>query len=191
MTYSRLSEGNMRNVCFRLSDNDYNILKEKLPCTVPAYFKSVAEDFIKKVNAGVSVNGWQLDSLIVNYNNEEQNNVLKTYVTDSQKNAIEKAAKKHGWSISREIRHRLQTTLSNRLDMFDEELLAFRKTKNSINKLGTNLHFILKNDNGKILDKNGFMDDVTNLQKEIEQLKKQLDQYILLSQERQKKNRVE
>lgn len=181
----------MKQIKFRLNDEDYTILKEKLPCTVPAYFKSVAEDFIKKVNAGVSVNGWQLDSLIVNYNDEDQNNILRTCVTDSQKNAIESAAKKHGWSISREIRHRLQTTLSNRLDMFDEELLAFRKTKNSINKLGTNLHFILKNDNGKILDKNGFMDDVTNLQKEIERLKKQLDQYILLSQERQKKNRVE
>ncbi|OSK15970.1 hypothetical protein EAMG_05288 [Escherichia coli M056] len=181
----------MRNVCFRISDEDYTLLKEKLPCTVPAYFKSVAEDFIKKVNAGVSVNGWQLDSLIVNYNDEEQKNILRTCVTDSQKNAIECAAKKHGWSISREIRHRLQTTLSNRLDMFDEELLEFRKARNDLNKLAINMHFILKKDDGKIIDKNGFMDDVIALQQKVEQLQGRLDRYMALSHERQKKNRVE
>lgn len=181
----------MRNICFRLNDEDYNILKDKLPCTVPAYFKGIAEDFIKKVNTGVSVNGWQLDSLIVNYNDEEQNNVLQTCVTESQKKAIETAAKKHGWSISREIRHRLQTTLSNRLDVFDEELLEFRKSRNDLNKLAINMHFILQKDDGRIIDKNNFMNDVKQLQQQIAELKSQFERYTLLSQKRQKKNRVE
>lgn len=180
----------MKQINFRVTSEDYNILKEKLPCTVPAYFAQVAGEFIKKVNAGVSVNGWQLDSLIVNYNDEEQNYKLNVYVTGSQKNAIETAAKKHGWSVSREIRHRLQTTLSNRLEMFDEELLEFRKARNDLNKLAINMHFILKKDDGKILDKNGFIDDVHNLQQKVDQLQARLDRYMSLSHERQKKNRV-
>lgn len=180
----------MKQINFRLNDKDYTILKEKLPCTVPSYFKSVAEDFIKKVNSGVTVNGWKLDSLIVNYNEEEQKNLLGVYVTDSQKNAIETAAKKHGWSVSREIRHRVQTTFSNRLEMFDEELLEFRKARNDLNKLAINMHFILKKDDGKILDKNGFIDDVHNLQQKVDQLQARLDRYMSLSHERQKKNRV-
>jgi hypothetical protein len=181
----------MKQVKFRLDDGDYTLLKQKLPCTVPSYFKSVAEDFIKKVNSGVTVNGWKLDSLIVNYNEEEQKNLLGVYVTDSQKNAIQTAAKKHGWSVSREIRHRLQTTLSNRLDVFDEELMEFRKARNDINKLAINMHFILQKDEGRIIDKNNFMDDVKQLQQQIADLKSQFERYTLLSQSRQKKNRVE
>lgn len=38
------------------------------------------------------------------------------YLTAEQENALITSAKKHGWSLSREMRFRLQTTLSNEMD---------------------------------------------------------------------------
>jgi hypothetical protein len=194
VTYSRFLEGFMRNVCFRLSDEEYNFLKENFPCTVPAYFAIVAKGIIAKIkDEQGSTEGepvGKADFLEVDYDDEYQNNILRTCLTDSQKTALEAAAKKHEWSISREIRFRIQTTLSNKLDFYDNELFAFRQAKNDINKLGINLHFILQKDEGKILDKEGFKQDVTRLQNEIAELKKSLEKYIALGRGRQKQNAI-
>ncbi|EBC1407521.1 DNA distortion polypeptide 1 domain protein [Salmonella enterica] len=128
--------------------------------------------------------------LDVDYDDEYQNNIIRTCLTDSQKSALEAAAKKHGWSLSREIRFRIQATLSNKMDFYDNELFEFRQAKNSINKLGINLHFILQKDNGRILDKDGFRQDINGLQNEIAELKIKLEKYIELGRGRQKQNAI-
>ncbi len=87
----------MKQVNFRLSDEDYNILKEKLPCTVPAYFAFAAKrilDKIKDENVNVVDNSMSNTKFLdVDYDDEYLNNVLRTCVTDSQKAALEAAAK--------------------------------------------------------------------------------------------------
>lgn len=184
----------MKQVNFRLSDEDYNILKEKLPCTVPAYFAFAAKKILDKIKGenGNAVDNSMTDAkfLDVDYDDEYQNNIMKTCLTDSQKSALEAAAKKHGWSLSREIRFRIQATLSNKMDFYDNELFEFRQAKNSINKLGINLHFILQKDNGRILDKEGFRQDINGLQNEIAELKRKLEKYIELGRGRQKQNAI-
>lgn len=185
----------MKQIKFRLHDEDYAILKEKLPCTVPAYFAIAANKIIQKIkdeqneSANHGLRGENF--LDVDYDDEYLNNILRTCVTDSQKVALEAAANKHGWSMSREIRFRIQATLSNKMDFYDNELFEFRQAKNAINKLGINLHFILQKDDGKILDKDGFKQDVKNLQDEMADLKKKLEKYIALGRGRQKQNTIE
>lgn len=68
------------------------------------------------------------------------------------------------------------------MDFYDNELFEFRQAKNSINKLGINLHFILQKDNGRILDKDGFRQDINGLQNEIAELK-EAEKYIELERD--------
>ncbi|MEY0291105.1 hypothetical protein AB7303_20090 [Providencia rettgeri] len=69
-------------------------------------------------------------------------------------------AKKHGWSLSREIRFRLQATLSNEMDFFDQELQEMRLCQNHIKRIGLNINMILLRDEAHVLDKNGMRQDM-------------------------------
>lgn len=52
----------------------------------------------------------------------DNNDFIKTtmYLTGKQRADIERAANRHGWTLSRECRYRIQTTLENELDFFDQ-----------------------------------------------------------------------
>ncbi|MDD0136513.1 DNA distortion polypeptide 1, partial [Shigella flexneri] len=95
----------------------------------------------------------------------DENNFIKTtlYLTGKQRADIEKAANRHGWTLSRECRYRIQTTLNNRLDFFDQELLMMNRCRNTIDKIGRNFHYIIVNDQTRVLDKDGFYQDAERL----------------------------
>ncbi len=78
----------------------------------------------------------------------DNNDFIKTtmYLTGKQRADIERAANRHGWTLSRECRYRIQTTLENELDFFDQELLMMNRCRNSIDKIGRNFHYIIVND---------------------------------------------
>lgn len=172
----------MRHISFRISDDEYEKLIGMLPCKPTSYFKKIAFDVINGNQKNVSASP--------SYDDEYLNQTVQTCLTESQRNTLEAAAKKHGWSLSREIRFRVQATLSNKLELFDDELFAFRQAKNAVNKVGINLHFILQKNSWEILDKEGFKQDLNSLQNEISDLKKQLDAYIKLGRGRQKINTI-
>ncbi|MDD0464870.1 DNA distortion polypeptide 1, partial [Shigella sonnei] len=112
----------------------------------------------------------------------DENNFIKTtlYLTGKQRADIEKAANRHGWTLSRECRYRIQTTLNNRLDFFDQELLMMNRCRNTIDKIGRNFHYIIVNDQTRVLDKDGFYQDAERLKTEIFSLKNQFENYIML-----------
>ncbi|HIB9793471.1 TPA: DNA distortion polypeptide 1 [Escherichia coli] len=113
------------------------------------------------------------------------------YLTGKQRKDIEKAANRHGWTLSRECRFRIQTTLENGLDFFDQELLVMNRCRNSIDKIGRNFHYIIVNDNARVLDKDGFYQDAERLSTEIMTLKSEFENYIILCKGRTVSNKVE
>ncbi|MCN1772780.1 DNA distortion polypeptide 1 [Escherichia coli] len=123
----------------------------------------------------------------------DENNFIKTtlYLTGKQRTDIEKAANRHGWTLSRECRYRIQTTLNNRLDFFDQELLMMNRCRNTIDKIGRNFHYIIVNDQTRVLDKDGFYQDAERLKTEIFSLKNQFENYIMLCKGRTVSNKVD
>ncbi|EAS5079198.1 DNA distortion polypeptide 1 [Salmonella enterica] len=127
------------------------------------------------------------------YDVNDNDDFIKTtlYLTGKQRKDIEKAANKHGWTLSRECRYRIQTTLSNELDFFDQELLVMNRCRNAIDKIGRNFHYIIVNDNARVLDKDGFYQDAERLSTEIMSLKNEFENYIMLCKGRTVSNKVE
>ncbi|EIE2769568.1 DNA distortion polypeptide 1 [Salmonella enterica subsp. enterica serovar Rubislaw] len=127
------------------------------------------------------------------YGVNDNDDFIKTtlYLTGKQRKDIEKAANKHGWTLSRECRYRIQTTLSNELDFFDQELLVMNRCRNAIDKIGRNFHYIIVNDNARVLDKDGFYQDAERLSTEIMSLKNEFENYIMLCKGRTVSNKVE
>ncbi|EJM8065765.1 DNA distortion polypeptide 1 [Escherichia coli] len=123
----------------------------------------------------------------------DENNFIKTtlYLTGKQRADIENAANRHGWTLSRECRYRIQTTLNNRLDFFDQELLMMNRCRNTIDKIGRNFHYIIVNDQTRVLDKDGFYQDAEQLTNEIKNLKREFERYIMLCKGRTISNKVE
>ena len=123
----------------------------------------------------------------------DENNFIKTtlYLTGKQRADIEKAANRHGWTLSRECRYRIQTTLNNRLDFFDQELLMMNRCRNTIDKIGRGFHDIIVNDQTRVLDKDGFYQDAERLKTEIFSLKNQFENYIMLCKGRTVSNKVD
>ncbi|OSJ65304.1 hypothetical protein K797_23177, partial [Salmonella enterica subsp. enterica serovar Newport str. SHSN008] len=65
----------------------------------------------------------------------------------------------------------------NELDFFDQELLMMNRCRNSIDKIGRNFHYIIVNDQTRVLDKDGFYQDAERLTTEIFNLKNQFENY--------------
>ncbi|EED3979639.1 DNA distortion polypeptide 1 [Salmonella enterica subsp. enterica serovar Mbandaka] len=124
---------------------------------------------------------------------KDNDDFIKTtiYLTGKQRMDIEKAAKRHGWTLSRECRYRIQTTLENELDFFEQELLMMNRCRNAIDKIGRNFHYIIINDQARVLDKDCFYQDVGRLTTEIFNLKNQFENYIMLCKGRTVSNKVE
>lgn len=162
----------MRNISFRIDDADFEALTAVLPCKPGSYFKTMAYGIL---------NGKEKPKTIeVDYRDEFLDNVVQTCLTTSQKSALEAAAKRHGWNLSRELRFRIQRTLSGKLDFFDHELRVLNGARNAVDVVGRNLHYIIIRDNAQVIDKSGFKSDVARLENSVADLKKELESYIRL-----------
>jgi hypothetical protein len=172
----------MRYVNFRLEDDDYKLLQDNLPCSVPSYCKSVATGFIEEIKSETqNVNSkTNKKFLSIDLRDDYLTEKFTFLFTTEQKQALAEAAKSHGWNLSREVRHRLQMTLDNKMDFFDQELRVLNGARNAVDVVGRNLNFIIVRDNAQIVDKSGFKEDVDRLQHNIASLKAELESYIAL-----------
>ncbi|EFH6315164.1 DNA distortion polypeptide 1 [Escherichia coli] len=180
----------MKKVQFRIDENQHDDLLDCLKTlypdepalTVAKGMKLLANALLKSKAGSKDINTFF-----------DNNDFIKTtmYLTGKQRADIERAANRHGWTLSRECRYRIQTTLENELDFFDQELLMMNRCRNSIDKIGRNFHYIIVNDQTRVLDKDGFYQDVERLTKEIFNLKNQFENYIMLCKGRTVSNKVE
>ncbi|MEX9876141.1 TraY domain protein, partial [Providencia rettgeri] len=80
--------------------------------------------------------------------------------------------------LSREMRFRLQATLSNEMDFFDQELQEMRLCRNHIKRIGLNINMILRRDEGRVLDKEGIRQDMQALTEQLNELEDKFNLFI-------------
>ncbi|MCN3069007.1 DNA distortion polypeptide 1 [Escherichia coli] len=180
----------MKKVQFRIEDEDHDYLlaclksiyPDEPSLTVAKGMKLLASALLKSKDKNIEEN--------INVHNED---FIKTtlYLTARQRDKIEKAAMRHGWTLSRECRFRIQTTLDNNLDFYDQELLMLNRCRNTIDKIGRNFHYIIVSNQSMLIEKDDFYQDAQRLTFEMRNLKEQFENYIALCKGRTVSNKVE
>lgn len=183
----------MKKIQFRLEEDKESKLLQKLKVIFPLETNMTVAKGMKLLANGLIKNNIPVEKTESVDEQLPLNDFIKTtcYLTQKQRFTLEKAAGKHGWTLSRECRYRLHTTLENELDFFDQELLMMNRCRNAVDKIGRNFHYIIMNDENRIMDKNGFYDDVKQLEEKIKNLKDQFEDYIKLCKGRTVSNKVE
>lgn len=107
---------------------------------------------------GLSVNGYinfKLNSLLekqgIAFNEkigkrEKKEVESRVYFTASEIGLLEKHAELNGWSVSKEIRYRIVSTLAKKPKLNKEELKAIYSVRSSINILGANINRLVRDD---------------------------------------------
>lgn len=111
----------MKNISFRVSDEDYALLVGVLSCKPTQYFSQLVKLLIgskKKVHG----------SEVCEVSDDETKIIkpVKTFVTETQYEELAEAAKRNGWSLSKEVRHRLDIATPTRIHTYSEQLLALQ-----------------------------------------------------------------
>lgn len=170
----------MKQINFRLRDDEYEFqtkkVKENLNMTLPAFYKVVGNAILNKhkdIKDSLSEHAISIGEE-ADYTDER----AFIYLTREQKEALLISAQKHGWSLSREMRFRLQTTLSNNMDFFDQELQEMKLCRNYIKRIGLNINMILRRDEGRVLDKDGMRQDMAELTGHLNELEKKFNHFI-------------
>lgn len=180
----------MKKIQFRLEEKQHDDLMDCLKTIYPDEpGLTVAKGM--KLLASALLKSKASDEVKVPVQDDIHFTKTTVYLTVGQRDKIESCARKHGWTLSRECRYRIQTTLENELDFFDQELLMMNRCRNAIDKVGRNFHYIILNDKSRVLDKDGFYQDAQRLNAEIVSLKNEFENYIMLCKGRTVSNKVE
>ena len=70
----------------------------------------------------------------------------RVYFTKSEAELLKRYAELNGWSMSKEIRYRIVSSLSKTPKLNKEELKAIYSVRSSINVLGANINRLIRND---------------------------------------------
>lgn len=180
LTYSRFLGGDMKQINFRITDEEYVFfekkIKENFDISLPMFFKKVGLSVLNKDSEIKKIKTSLYDEL--GLESYYMNNKITLYINDELYHGLKENAGKHGWSLSKEIRFRLKHTMNNDLDFFDQELKVMRDYNNQLKRVGRNINMILRRDDGKILEKEEFKQDIVNLQKNINEMQRELEGYI-------------
>jgi len=172
--------GLMKQIKFRINDNEYELyhkkVKEKLNMSLPSFYKLVGNMMLNKdkdIKETLSEH-----EVSIGEESDYTDERAFIYLTKEQKDALLTLAQKHGWSLSREMRFRLQTTLSNEMDFFDQELQEMKLCRNHIKRIGLNINMILRRDEGQVLDKEGMRQDMQALTEQLNELENKFNYFI-------------
>lgn len=170
----------MKQIKFRLNDDEYELyhkkVKENLNITLPSFYKIMGNAILNKsenIKDSLSEH-----SISIGEESDYTDKRAFIYLTNEQKEALLILANKHGWSLSREMRFRLQTTLSNEMDFFDQELQEMKLCRNHIKRIGLNINMILRRDEGRVLDKEGMRHDMQALTEQLNELENKFNYFI-------------
>lgn len=151
----------MKHIQIRLSDDEYNIIKQasdlsgqKLGDFVKSkVLKSRRDDLNSPLDGGVEV---------VRAPKEK----VAFYLQKHEKMILVKNAEFHGWSTSREIVFRLMSTMlnsHNEVVLYPEEVDALKKARNAVDTVGRNIKFIITGDRFVTVDDPAFREEIRSL----------------------------
>ena len=97
-------------------------------------------------------------------------------------NFIKDQALKNGWSESKEIRFRLNQTISNEPVLLDREIAELRGARNAVDRIGQNVFYIIAKRQLLEVNDPAFWDDIKKLNQSIDDVKKLVNKITLARQ---------
>ncbi|SOD79938.1 hypothetical protein SAMN06272783_5004 [Serratia sp. JKS296] len=164
-----------KKIQIRLDRNDDEILKleaAKAGLTPASLLKKIAMTIITN-NEGFSYEAKDFDFA----DNSEKLNIK---VSQELKEKLQGEAIKNGWSLSKESRFRLASSLSSDPALYPDEVAELRRARNAVDVVGRNLHYIISKKQVLTINDDGFLEDVHRLNDNIEALKAQVDKLTTL-----------
>lgn len=157
----------MKMLRFRVTDEQYQELKtighEKGCRSANEFLKDIALAILskdKKIDSDKT--GLDRDYLSVN---------MRFNVDEVTYDKISESAKKHGWTLSKEIRFRLNQTLSREPVMLENEISELRKTRNEIVRIGQNIYYLIAQRQLLPVNDKNMWEDIKKLNDLIEDVK--------------------
>ncbi|EJI0329327.1 hypothetical protein ND149_004636 [Salmonella enterica] len=108
----------MKNISFRVNDEDYARLVEILDCKPTQYFSQRA----KLLVGSEKPTGGNVD-----FDRLKTTRPVKSFVTQAQYTELTEAARRNGWPLAREIRHRLAIATPDRIYAHTEQLRLLQR----------------------------------------------------------------
>lgn len=167
----------MKMICFRMKDDNYKKLSTVIKNITD---KTPAKFFADLANKIISENK--------NYANHSDddgtdlNHVKQVRLSTSMMNFIKDQAKRNGWSESKEIRFRLNQTISNEPVLLDHEIAELRGARNAVDRIGQNVFYIIAKRQQLEINDPAFWDDIKKLNKTIDDVKKLVNKITLSRQ---------
>lgn len=126
----------MKQVNFRLTDNQYKeimaLCENKGYKNVPSLFKDLALTIIANKQV-ISVSG----------DNDYLDERIHIKVTENVRNKLTASAIANGWTLSKEVRYRINQTMSSDPVLLDKEIEELRWTRNEIMRVGRNVYSLI------------------------------------------------
>ncbi|MBB1585120.1 MULTISPECIES: DNA distortion polypeptide 1 [Serratia] len=164
-----------RKIQIRLEPNDDAIFRKestKAGLTPASLLKKIAMTIIANNNgAGYTVN---------DFNFTDNTEKLNVKVSCELKEKLQRAAEKNGWSLSKESRFRLASSLIDDPALYPDEVAELRRARNAVDIVGRNLHYIISKKQILTINDADFLEDVQRLNENIEALKSQVDRLTTL-----------
>lgn len=159
----------MRQVMFRLTDDEFN-----------------RSEYIAKYNGYDSVNQFakyqvlNLDAELANVEvKNEKAKQIRTYLYPHEIEMLERNAKLHGMSLSREIAIRLrQSCLKDEVCLYPYEVNELSKLTTAVNRIGRNIHFIIKGERYCTVNDPDFRKEVIEVIKLCQEIKSNIESLI-------------
>ncbi|EOT5815339.1 hypothetical protein ACK6E7_004484, partial [Escherichia coli] len=170
--------GGMKYVSFRVSNDDYEKLftaiKDVSNKTPAKFFADLAKKIISK-NTG-------FDKSRVDDDGTDLNHVKQVRLSTAMMSVIKEQALKNGWSESKEIRFRLNQTISNEPVLLDREIAELRGARNAVDRIGQNIFYIIAKRQLLEVNDPAFWDDIKKLNQSIDDVKKLVNKITLARQ---------
>lgn len=171
----------MKQISIRVTDDEYKVIKaltELVSIDDPSAKSSVTDYVKRKILPNNKINNNTYTPVDVDDGIKKR---FTIYLKDHEKELLKQAAKNNGWSLSREIVFRLNSTLLNPLGepcFFPDELTALRQSKTAIDTIGRNIQHIIRKERYITINDEGFRQEVRDLISLIEEQKKVVNKLI-------------
>ncbi|HHQ6539541.1 TPA: hypothetical protein ACSTJY_004971 [Serratia fonticola] len=170
----------MKQISIRVSDEEYNVIKAlaELNALDDPSVNSSVPAYVKRHILLLKRNDITFTPVQVENSSKKR---FPIFLKNHEKELLKQAAERNGWSLSREIVFRLNSTLLNSLNepcFFPEELLALRQSKNAIDTIGRNIQHIIRRERFITINDESFRQEVRDLISLVEDQKKVVNKLI-------------
>ena len=160
----------VKHVQLRLDVDAYDILKSE--ATIAGLTPA---SLLKKIALAITATKSTANYEISDFNFQDNSEKLNVKVSLELKEKLQREAARNGWSLSKESRFRLASSLTNAPAFYPDEVAELRRARNAVDVVGRNLHYIISKKQMLTINDDEFLQDVHRLNENIEALKKQVD----------------